>query len=350
MSGSSLELTISATMTLRSILALSFTAAQIHKKYGIDPAPALARNGINPDQIDANAVISQADELAVLSDLYIDLRHDPLAAIKLGSTFGLSAYGAFAMMLMACSTVYDGIQLGVKYQELSYLFSRLDFELEGETASLVLHPYHVPEELHRFIIDRDVAGTFQFLNMMQALLGQTSKPEKICIPYPEPFEAQYYCDSFGCPVEFGTEVARFVIPKELLNKPLPSANPTAQALHQQQCDELLKQRRQPENNNLCSRVEKYLTMFRDSYPSITECAETFSTSERSFRRQLKEEGTTFQQLLDNVRSAKACHLLENTEDSVEKIAGKLGYTEAAAFIRAFKKWHEKTPAQYRKTL
>ena len=147
-------------MTLRSILALSFTAEQIHKKYGIDSAPALARNGINPDQIDASAVISQADELAVLSDLYVDLRHDPLAAMKLSSTFGIAAYGAFAMMLMSCSTVKEGIELGIKYQELSYLFSRLDFEVSGDQAALVLHPYHVPEELHRFIIDRDVAGTF----------------------------------------------------------------------------------------------------------------------------------------------------------------------------------------------
>lgn len=335
-------------MTLRSILALSFTVDQIHKKYGIDPAPALARAGINPDQIDAAAVISQADELAVLSDLYIDLRHDPLAAMKLSSTFGIAAYGAFAMMLMSCSTVQEGIELGIHYQELSYLFSRLDFERDGTEAALVLHPYHVPEELHRFIIDRDVAGTFQFLNMMQTMLGQPNRQRKICIPYPTPVEHDYYADTFGCDVEFGAETARFVFNAELLDVPLPNANPTALALYRQQCDEMLKQRRQPETNHLCDRVKKYLGMFREGYPSIAECAATFSTSERSFRRQLKDEGATFQQLLDTVRSEKACHLLDNTEDSVETIAGKLGYTEAAAFIRAFKKWHEMTPAQYRR--
>ncbi|MEK9713609.1 MAG: AraC family transcriptional regulator [Thalassolituus sp.] len=335
-------------MTLRSILALSFTAEQIHKKYGVDPAPALARAGINPDQIDAAAVISQADELAVLSELYVDLRHDPLAAMKLSSTFGLSAYGAFAMMLMSCSTVLEGIQLGIRYQELSYLFSRLDFEVDGDQAALVLHPYHVPENLHRFIIDRDVAGTFQFLNMMQTMLGQPNRQKKICIPYPEPFEADFYRDTFGCPVDFGADVARFVFNAELLNIPLPNANPTALTLYRQQCDELLKQRRQPETNNLSERVKKYLEMFREGYPSISECADTFSTSERSFRRQLKEEGATYQQLLDTVRSDKACRLLDTTEESVENIAGKLGYTEAAAFIRAFKKWHGMTPAQYRK--
>ena len=335
-------------MTFRSILALSYTIDQLHKQYGVDPAPALARNGIHPEQMDANAVISQADELAVLSDLFVDLRHDPLVALKLGSNFGLSAYGAFAMMLMSCSTVFEGIQLGIRYQELSYLFSRLDFEMNGNEASLVLHPYHVPEELHRFIIDRDVSGTFQFLNMMQAMLGQQSKPVRICIPYAEPKEKDVYETTFGCPVEFGTDVARFVIPDGLVSRALPNANSTALALYRQQCDELLKQRRQPEQDHLSGRVKKYLAMFRDGYPSIAECADTFSTSERSFRRQLKDEDTTFQQLLDSVRSEKACHLLDNTSHSVEQIAMKLGYTEAAAFIRAFKKWHDMTPAQYRK--
>ena len=77
-------------MTLRSILALSFTIDQIQRNYGLDPAPILARHGMRKDQFDGNAVISQADELAILSDLFIDLSHDPLAAVKIGSTFGLS--------------------------------------------------------------------------------------------------------------------------------------------------------------------------------------------------------------------------------------------------------------------
>jgi AraC-like DNA-binding protein len=184
--------------------------------------------------------------------------------------------------------------------------------------------------------------------MMQAMLGQQAKPVKICVPYPAPKEKDVYESTFGCPVEFGTDVARFVIPDGLINKTLPNANATALALYRQQCDELLNQRRQPEHDQLSRRVHKYLSMFRDEYPSIAECAETFSTSERSFRRQLKDEDTTYQQLLDSVRSEKACHLLDNTSQSIEQIAVKLGYTEAAAFIRAFKKWHQMTPAQYRK--
>ena len=335
-------------MTLRSILALSFTIDQIQRNYGLDPAPALARHGMSKDQFDGNAVISQADELAILSDLFIDLSHDPLATVKIGSTFGLSGYGAYAMMLMSCSTVYESIQLGIRYQEMSYLFSKISFELDGENASIILTPYRVPEHLHRFVIDRDVAGTFQFLNLMQTMIGQHTHPLEICIPYPKPLEAEFYEKQFQCPVKFGTDVIRFLIPGDILKKTLPNANTTALTLYRQQCDELLSKRNQVNNGTLAERVKHHLEMFKEELPAIKDCAESFSSSERQFRRDLKEEGTTYQQLLDKVRSEKACKLLDNSKTSVEQIALLLGYTESAAFIRAFKKWHGITPAQYRK--
>ncbi len=333
-------------MTLRSILALSFTAEQIHKHYGIDIGPLLTAHGLNSSA--AHTVISQADELSVLAALAPQLAHDPLAPVKLGSTFGLSGYGAYAMLLMSCATVYEAVQLGIRYQEMSYLFSRMSFSMDGEHAALILEPCPLPAELQRFIIDRDVAGTFQFLSLMQTLLGQQTRPLRVDIPYPEPAEAAFYRQLFQCPVQFGSPVARFVIPASLLRQPLPNANRTALALYRQQCDELLQQRRQIRTGALAEQVKKHLQLFHAGFPDVAECAATFGYSERQFRRLLQQENQRYQQLLDEVRHAKACHVLTTSQHSVEQITLQLGYTEAAAFIRAFRKWQGETPAQYRK--
>lgn len=335
-------------MTLRSILALSFTAEQLRKQYGLDISHLLACHGL--DQAPASTVISQADELAILAALAPQLTHDPLAAVKLGSTFGLSGYGAYAMMLMSCTTVYEAIQLGIRYQEMSYLFSRLSFSMDGEQAALVLQPCPLPEHLQRFIIDRDVAGTFQFLSLMQTLLGQQTKPLRIDIPYPEPAEAAFYQQLFQCPVHFGSEVARFVVPASLLRQSLPNANATALELYRHQCDELLQQRRHLRSGSLMQQVKKHLQLFNAGFPDMADCAATFGRSERQFRRLLQEDNCRYQQLLDEVRQEKACHLLMTTQQSVEQITLQLGYTEAAAFIRAFRKWLGETPAQYRKKM
>lgn len=333
-------------MTLRSVLALSFTTEQIQKHYGIDARPILEKYGL--DNLPPGAMISQADELAVLADIAPLLAHDPLAPIKVGSNFGLSGYGVLAMMLMNCATIYDAIQMGIRYQGLTFLFSEMRFSLDNDEAALVLEPCLLPEHLQRFIIDRDLAGTFQFISLMQSVLGQSGRPLRVDIPYPEPTEANFYREKLGCPVQFNSDLVRFVIDSNLLRQPLPNASSTALALYQQQCDDILQQREYARTGALAQQVKHYLSLFHAGFPTISQCAAAFGRSERQFRRLLKEENQQFQQILDEVKQEKACQLLNNSGLSVEQVALQLGYTEAAAFIRAFRKWQGLTPAQYRK--
>lgn len=333
-------------MSLRSVLALSFTTEQVKKHYGIDVRPILKNYGL--DNLPPAAMISQADEFSVLADIAPLLSHDPLTPIKIGSNFGLSGYGVLAMMLMNCATIYDAIQLGIRYQDLTFLFSRMRFSLDNEEAAIVLEPCPLPEHLQRFIIDRDLAGTFQFIQLMQSMIGQKGKPLRVDIPYPEPAEANFYRDKLECPVNFNADVVRFVISSALLKEPMPNASSTALALYQQQCDEILQQRKHARTGALSQQIKHYLNLFHDSFPTIVECAEAFGRSERQFRRLLKEEGQQFQQLLDEIKREKAVQLLQQSDLSVERIALQLGYTEAASFIRAFRKWTGSTPAQYRK--
>ena len=334
----------------RSILALSFTIEQLANRYGIDTQALLARHGLSRDHLNAAATISQADELAILEDVSQLLADEPLAALNVSRTFGLSSYGAFAMMLMSCSSVYEAMTLGIRYQQLGYLFSELKLTLHSDTAELRLIPYHLPQALHRFVMDRDIAGTYHFLNTMQTMLGQQMRPLRIHMPYPEPpaAQAQAYRDAFGCEVIFAAQEASFVLPLAVLRIPFPAGNSTALALYQQQCDEQLTQRRQQDNGSLGDKVQRYLAMFSQQYPGVAESAAIFGLSERQLRRKLKEEGSGFQAILDHVRSQRACALLHRSDTSIEQIAVQLGYSEAAAFIHAFRKWHGCTPAAYRR--
>ena len=334
-------------MKLRSVLSLSFTVEQVKKLYQIDAHPFLAKYGLA--ELQPGSVISQAQELAVLAEIAPRLAHDPLAPIKVSSSFGLSAYGALAMMLMNCPTLYDMLQVGLRYQELTFLFSELSFSLENNEAALILTPCPLPDNLKRFIIDRDLAGTFQFLNLMQSILGQNSQPLRVDIPYPEPAEAEFYQQQFNCPVRFNSDVVRFVVSPTLLRTAIPNASSAAFNLYQQQCDEILAQRQHLISGSLAKQVSHFLALFHGNFPSISECAAAFGYSERQFRRLLKDEDKLYQELLDGVKNTKACMLLQGKQ-SVEQISLTLGYTEAAAFIRAFRKWQGITPAQYRKSI
>ena len=84
-----------------------------------------------------------------------------------------------------------------------------------------------------------------------------------------------------------------------------------------------------------------------SPPSISEIAAQLGCTERTLRRRLKAEGTSFRSLITDTRMPIARQLLEKAGLPVEVVAWRVGYTEAAAFVRAFKSFYGFTPGSLR---
>jgi AraC-like DNA-binding protein len=78
-----------------------------------------------------------------------------------------------------------------------------------------------------------------------------------------------------------------------------------------------------------------------------EVAALFAMHSRTLNRRLGAFGTSFRKLVDEGRFAIARKLLECTELDVGEIAGALGYADASAFTRAFRRWSGTTPAAWR---
>ena len=76
--------------------------------------------------------------------------------------------------------------------------------------------------------------------------------------------------------------------------------------------------------------------------AVVECM-----AARTLIRHLREEGVTYQQLLDNVREELACWLLLHSSMSVEAIAERLGYQDTSNFSRTFRRWLGVTPRDFR---
>jgi AraC-like DNA-binding protein len=79
-------------------------------------------------------------------------------------------------------------------------------------------------------------------------------------------------------------------------------------------------------------------------------AKRLAMSERTLQRRLAEAGTSYVDLLSEVRSDLAKDYLKSSRTSLTEIAWLLGFSEQSAFSRAFKRWTGSSPAQYRKAL
>jgi len=83
------------------------------------------------------------------------------------------------------------------------------------------------------------------------------------------------------------------------------------------------------------------------HSSATQVADLFSMHRRTMNRQLNAKGTSFQELSDEIRFEIARQLLEDAAMEIIQIASVLGYSNASAFTRAFRRWSATTPASWR---
>ena len=83
-------------------------------------------------------------------------------------------------------------------------------------------------------------------------------------------------------------------------------------------------------------------------PTLPETAARVRSIARTLQRRLTQEGMSFSELLDVTRREVACDLAREGSSAVSELAWHLGFSEAAAFGRAFRRWTGELPAAYRK--
>ena len=81
--------------------------------------------------------------------------------------------------------------------------------------------------------------------------------------------------------------------------------------------------------------------------SIEDVANALNTSVRTLRRKLRDESTSFREVVDELRKEAAIRYLRDTELSVEDVAELLGFSDAANFRHAFRRWTSAAPSQFR---
>ena len=138
----------------------------------------------------------------------------------------------------------------------------------------------------------------------------------------------------------------WVLPKNVMQLPIISED--GQLLHilKAHSDHLLSERRTA--TGFRSIVENQLLgILSSGRVQATIVAKQLGMNERSFRRQLAQEGTGFSEVLDQLRQRLALRYLREERVSFQQVAWLLGYSEVGAFNHAFKRWTGTSPSRAR---
>ena len=96
-----------------------------------------------------------------------------------------------------------------------------------------------------------------------------------------------------------------------------------------------------------SRYDSPLAVVVHGEPNLDAIARSCGMSGRTLQRRLTEAHTTFAAVVDDARRQRAIAYLDNPQLSLSEVAWLLGYAEHSSFFRAFKRWFDTTPQQWR---
>lgn len=147
------------------------------------------------------------------------------------------------------------------------------------------------------------------------------------------------------PLHFNQPTDAIAIPKALLCMPLQPSR-AFQTLSPRECCQQL-QASAPSSDLSKSLQQLLQSLLRDSYPDISLAAEAAGVSVRSFQRRLAEVNLSYSRIVEQVRFDRAIYLLHQPTIQLIDIAFELGYTDAANFTRAFKRWTGISPREFR---
>lgn len=315
---------------------------KLGQKLGSSPSALLTGSSIAPAQLgDPHLEIEADQELQVVHNLVRLHGATPGLGMMAGEQYHLSTYGTWGYALITSSTFMQAVDLGLRYLDLTFAFSRIEFQRDTRLAHMVFSVDHLPPAVRQFVVERDSTA----LQVLQReLFGVSIALHAMEFSFPRHGSPEQYRAIYGCDPSFSMPLNRASIPAYLLDASLPKANPESLQACEQQLGLLLSRR--SERGGTSAWIRNKLLADISAAPSLEEIASANFTTERTLRRRLTAEGTSYRELLAEVRQTMAEELLLVMRLSVSEVSARLGYSSVSAFIHAFHKWYGCSPSQF----
>ncbi|RFU47062.1 AraC family transcriptional regulator [Paraburkholderia sp. DHOC27] len=318
---------------------------EVLAEQGVAPEDSLKGSGIEADQLYAPATLTSVRQYAAVCKNAVALSHDPATPFEVGSRLHLSAYGMYGYALMSCLSLRDYFRLGVKYHRLATPTVTIVWTEYPDRAVWTFPDAFISSpsrELGEFLIEQQFT---QHVTHLQDVAGHSCPPIRASFSYAEPAYADLYPKYLGCPCYFGEEQCELVYDSAILEQKPQLANRHSAALIQEMCDRLIGQAKT--STGASGEVYQILMSKPGEFPSMDIVADTLKMTSRTLRRRLEAEGTSFVAIVDDVRCSLATEYLKTTKMSTEDIAMLLGFSDAANFRRALKRWTGKGLGDFR---
>ncbi|MFJ4114543.1 AraC family transcriptional regulator [Pseudomonas sp. WHRI 8519] len=312
----------------------------LFQEQGCEATALLAGSGIGlADLGHADARITTQQELQVCANA-VARRED--IGLELGQRMHVSCYGMLGYALLSSATLGDALRLALQYPALLGTVFRLRLIDDGQRIWLSADEYRDLPALAAFNAEFCLVS---LKVICDDLLGRPLPLLGARFAHAQPAYHQRYNGVFSCPLGFDAKDNAFAFDRHWLDTPLPLADPITHKAMSERCRRLNLEF--TGRQAWLGRIRQLLLQQLDAAPGLEGLARQMNCSSRTLRRHLQALGSSYQQLLDELRFERAKQLLADDKMPIYRIAERLGFSETASFRHAFQRWSGVAPSHFR---
>lgn len=314
---------------------------ELARQRGVDVEGVLREVGLTPATLVSPGTRLSPEVGRALCGALIRATNLPTLGLEAARHFRLTDLDLLGYMMKFSPTLGGVLTSASQYGRL--LGDTVDFRVE-------LSPGQVTISLGRsggrkLLLEASDFAAAAMTCAIRELSGAEIEPTEVRLPREPPLDERPYQRIFRCRLVFGAEQATLVYAASILSLPCRHADPQFVEILRRQAEDAVT--KVPADAPLALRVRALLARdLERGSPELSQVAQTLGMSERTLRRHLRDAGTSFRELLDDVRRERALLLADEGKLSATAIALMVGFEDSAAFARAFRRWTGLLPRDY----
>jgi len=328
--------------TLSSQIARAIVAFAASR--GVAPEELLAIGRVDEAELaDIDGRVPVSTMLA-LWDAAPRLAGEPNFGLLLGDATGAAGAPLLGKLFMAHATLGAGLARVQELLRVANDVNGLGSAVDGDRVRVFFTDIDPSLPLPRQAAEYGAAA---FVSIARAAGGDDLSPVEVAFGHAAPGDVAAHARVFRAPVRFGAPRSELVYLAKDLERPSRAHDPMLVELLERQAQAALD--RLPARVSFVSRVREALSvLLPGGRADLDAVAARLKLGGRTVQRYLKDEGTSFQEVLDDVRRTLAEAYLRDRDHSIAEVAILVGFSDQAAFHRAFVRWTGETPGARRK--
>lgn len=311
---------------------------QLLHQFGATLAPVVYETGLPPNALDdpENRIpFAKVGELLHRAAVHCGCDH---LGLVLGQRLGLDTLGLLGEAARCAPTVGDALRAISEHQRLHTRGCLIFLRVDGGQATFGYSVYNPAttgvEHIHDSI-------AVWMLNAIRSLTHPSWLPDRIQLARGRPPSIAKYRRHLPARLQFDGDCTALVFDSAALSLNPPAADPARFELLESRVVEQVRR-------SVLNELRRALRIEMSNGGAMNDrVSRTLDLHRRTLHRQLRQQDTSFRQVLDEVRYDTARHLLRLTDMPLLQVATTLGYGDVTAFTRAFRRWSGASPGRFR---